>query len=195
MGRHEEAIAEAQLGVELDPLSPNLNVKLGLKLAWRGNYDRALEQSQKALELDPNFVLTHVMLAHVYAWKGMYEESLATCEKLASLYGGSPYSRALPSLILAIAGKTDEAKKILNELKRQPKLDPLFLISLAGTHSVLNEKNEAFEFLETAYQERVGLLIFLDAYPTFDNIRSDPRYADLLRRMGLPQLRPPTSPS
>jgi CRISPR/Cas system CMR subunit Cmr6 (Cas7 group RAMP superfamily) len=66
---------------------------------------------------------------------------------------------------------------------------------LAGTHSVLNEKNEAFEFLETAYQERVGLLIFLDAYPTFDNIRSDPRYADLLRRMGLPQLRPPTSPS
>jgi serine/threonine protein kinase/Flp pilus assembly protein TadD len=187
-GRHEEAMAEAQLGVELDPLSPSLNFKLGQKLSWMGDYDRALEQLQKALELDPNFVLTHVMLAHAYAWKGRYDESLVTCEKVASLYGGSPYSRALPSLILAMAGKTDQAKKILNELKRQPKLDPLSLISLAGTHSVLGEKDEAFELLEAAYQEHTGLLIFVGVYPTFDNLRPDPRFIALLRRMGLPSL-------
>ena len=195
MGRHQEAMAEAHLAVELDPLSASLNFKLGQKLFWRGNYERALEQLLKALEFDPNFVFTHVILAHVYAWKGMFEESLATCEKVASLYGGSLYSRAMPGLILAIAGKTDEAKRIVDEVKGHPKLDPLSLISLAETHSVMGEKKEAFEILEAAYQERNGLLIFLGVLPYFDNIRSDPRFADLLRRMGLTQLQSPTSPS
>jgi TolB-like protein/Tfp pilus assembly protein PilF len=195
MGRHEEAMAEAQLGVELDPLSALLNVKLGHKLYWRCDYDRALEQLQKALELDPNFVFTHMILARVYAGKGMYERSLATCEKLVSLCGGSPSSRALPSLILAMAGKADEAKKILSELKKHLKLDPLSLICLAETHSVMGEKTEAFEFLEAAYQERNGVLPFLGVLPALDNIRSDPRFADLLRRLGLPHLRSSTSPS
>ncbi|HEX4920432.1 MAG TPA: hypothetical protein VFV92_06800, partial [Candidatus Bathyarchaeia archaeon] len=188
MGRHEEAMSEAHLAVELDPLSASLNAKLGQKLYLRRNYDRALEQLQKGLELDPNFVSTHMMLAHVYAWKGMYEESLATCEKVAALYGGSPFNRALSSLILAIAGKTNEAKKILNELEKQPKLDPLSLVELAQTYSVMGEKTEAFEFLEAAYQERALLLVFLGVIPAFDNIRSDPRFAELLRRMGLPQV-------
>ncbi len=195
MGRHQEAITEAQHGVELDPLSLGLNLKLGQRFFDTGNYDRAFEQLQKTLELDPNFVFTHIMLAHVYAWKGMYEESLLTCEKVASLYGDRPYSRALPSLILALAGKTDEAKKILNELKGQPKLDALSLISLASTACLLGEKNEAFALLEVTYQERVSFLIFLGVYPTFDSLRSDQCFADLLRRMGLPQLRSTTSPS
>jgi serine/threonine protein kinase/Tfp pilus assembly protein PilF len=186
MGRHEEAMSEAHLAVELDPLSASLNAKLGQKLYLRRNYDRALEQLQKGLELDPNFVSTHMLIAHAHAWKGMYEESLAACEKVATLFGGSP-SRALSSLILAIAGKADEAKKILNELKKEPKLDPLSMIEVAQTHSVMGEKTEAFESLEAAYQNRFLLLIFLGVIPAFDNIRTDPRYADLLRRMGLPQ--------
>jgi TolB-like protein/Tfp pilus assembly protein PilF len=192
MGRHEEAMSEAHLAVELDPLSASLNAKLGQKLYFRRNYDRALEQLQKGLELDPNFVSTHMLIAHAHAWKGMYEESLAACEKVATLFGGSP-SRALSSLILAIAGKADEAKKILNELKKEPKLDPLSMIEVAQTHSVMGEKTEAFESLEAAYQNRFLLLIFLGVIPAFDNIRTDPRYADLLRRMGLPQASAPTS--
>ncbi len=189
------AILEAQLGVELDPLSAGLIFRLGQKLCYRRDYDRALEQLQKALEFDPNFVWTHGLLAQVYAWKGMYEESLAACEKVANLRGDSPYSRTLRSLILAIAGKTDEAKVILNKLKRHPKLDSIALVYLAETYSVLGEKDEAFEFLEAAYKETVRLLMFLGNRPAFDNLRSDPRYADLLRRMGLPQLRSATSPS
>jgi hypothetical protein len=116
-------------------------------------------------------------------------------EKVAALYGDSPFSRALPSLILAMAGKTDEARKILNELKKQPRLDPPSLIVLPQTYSVMGEKTEAFVFLEAAYQERDFLLIFLGVIPAFDNIRSDPRYADLLRRMGLRQVPLPTPPS
>ena len=85
------------------------------------------------------------------------------------------------------AGRTDEAKTILNELKKRPKLDSMAIIPLADTYSVLGEKDEAFEFLDEAYQQRVSLLVFLGVRPTFDNIRTDPHYADLLRRMGLPQ--------
>jgi serine/threonine protein kinase/tetratricopeptide (TPR) repeat protein len=187
MGRNQEAITEAQLGTELDPLSASLIFNLGLRLWYIRAYDRALEQLQKALELDPNFVWAHVYLAQVYAWKGRYEESLAACEKVASLFGGNAYSRALRGLILAMAGRTDEAKTILNDLKKQPKPDSMALVFLADTYSVLGEKDEAFEFLERAYQERASLMIFLGVYPTFDNIRSDLRFADLLRRMGLPQ--------
>jgi TolB-like protein len=193
MGHHKEAMAEAQLALELDPLSAPLNFKLGQKLYFWRDYDRAIELLQKALELDPNFVSTHMMLAYVYAVKGMCEQSLTTCEKVSALYGDSPLSKALPSLILAIAGKTDEARKILNELKKQPRLDPLSLIVLPQTYSVMGEKTEAFEFLEAAYLERDFLLIFLNVIPAFDNIRSDPRYADLLRRMGLPKVTLPTS--
>jgi tetratricopeptide (TPR) repeat protein len=192
MGHPKEAMAEAQLAVELDPLSAPLNFKLGQKLYFRRDYDRAIELLQKALELDPNFVSTHGILAHVYAGKGMYEESLTTCEKVAALSGGSPFSKAFQGLMLAMAGKTDQAMTILNELRQQQKLDPLSLIVLAQTYSVMSEKTEAFESLESAYQERDFLLIFLGVIPAFDNIRSDPRFADLLRRMGLPQLRPPT---
>jgi len=186
MGRPEDAINEAQLGMELDPLSASLTFNLGLRLYYVRAYDRALEQLQKALELDPNFVWAHVYLAQVYAWKERYDESLAACEKAASLFGGNAYSRALRGLILAMAGRIDEAKTILNDVKKQPELDSMALISLADIYSVLGEKDEAFELLERAYQERVSLMIFLGVYPTFGNIRSDPRFADLLRRMGLP---------
>lgn len=115
----------------------------------------------------------------------MHVQSLATYEKAASLLRGNPFSRVLHSLILAIVGKTEEAKRILSELKKHPKLGSRSLIYLAETCSVMGEKNEAFEHLESAYREHVPLMIYLGVKPTFHNIRSDPRYADL-RRMRLP---------
>ena len=186
MGRLDEAIAEERLAVELDPLSAGLNARLGAKLSLRGDYERALEQLQRASELDPNLVFTNMTLALTYSRKGMYEEGLATCQKVVSLCGSSSLGRALHGLILAMAGKTDEAQKILRELKGYQKLDSRSLILLAETCSVMGQKTESFEFLEVAYQERASWLVFLGAYPSFNNIRTDTRYADLLRRMGLP---------
>jgi tetratricopeptide (TPR) repeat protein len=185
-GGHEEAMAEDQLAVELDPLSASLNLHFGEKLLWSGDHERAIEQLKKALEFDVNFAWAHLGLAQAYAWKEMYAESLASCEKAVTLFGGNPHSRALRSLILAMAGKTEEAKTILNELNERPKLDPMALICSAESWSVLGEKDKAFQFLEAAYQDRVSLLIYLDVRPTFNNIRSDPRFADLRRRIGLP---------
>jgi serine/threonine protein kinase/Tfp pilus assembly protein PilF len=191
-GRYEEAITETQIAIELDPLAAALIFKLGQKLCYLRDYDRSLEPLQKTLELDPNFMWAHAFLAQVYAWKGAYEESLAVCEKVASLFGGNSYSRALRGMILAMSGQTDEARTILNELKARPKLDPLALVAIADGYSVLGEKDDAFEFLEAAYQERAHLLIYLGVRPALDNIRSDSRFANLLRRMGLPQASVPT---
>jgi len=188
MGRQKEAMAESQLGVELDPLSASLNFNFGQKLWWSGDHERAIEQLKKALEFDVDFAWTHVALAQVYACRGMYAESLAACEKVATLFQDNPHSRALRSLILAMASKTEEAKAILNELNNRPKLDPMALIRSAESWSVLGEKDKAFQFLEAAYQDHVSVLIYLDVRPTFNNIRSDPRFADLLRRMGLPHV-------
>ncbi|HSZ03109.1 MAG TPA: protein kinase [Terriglobales bacterium] len=193
-GRYEEAITETQIAIELDPLSAALTFKLGQKLLYLRDYDRCLETLKKTLELDPNFVWAHAFLAQVYAWKGAYEESLAVCEKVASLLGGNSYSRALRGLILAMSGQTDEARTTLNELKAWPRLDPIALVAIADAYSFLGDRDEALELLEAAYRERAHQLIFLGLRPTFDNIRSDPRFADLLRRMGLPQASVPTSP-
>jgi TolB-like protein/Tfp pilus assembly protein PilF len=188
MGRREEAMAECNLGVELDPLSASANFSFGQKLWWSGDHERAIDQLQKALEFDADFAWTHVALAQVYACRGMYVESLATCEKATALFRDNPHSRALRSLVLAMVGKTEEAKAILNELNERPKLDPIALIRSAESWSVLGEKDKAFQFLEAAYQDRVSVLIYLGVRPTFNNIRSDPRFADLLRRMGLPHV-------
>jgi len=88
-----------------------------------------------------------------------------------------------------MAGKRDEAKAILYQLKKRPTTDnPVALVCIADAYSVLGEKDAAFAFLEAAYQERAGHLVFLGIRPRFDNIRSDPRFAELLRRMGLPQV-------
>ena len=187
MGRREDALGEEQVAAELDPLSALHIFRLGQKLCYKRDYDGALEELQKAVELDPNFVWTHAFLAQVYAWKGRSEESLAACEKVASLLGANPYSTALRGLILAMTGRTDEARTIVRELKTRPTLNAVAVMAMADTCSVLGEKDAAFALLEAAYQERAAFLIFSAVRPTFDSLRSDPRFADLLRRIGLPQ--------
>jgi tetratricopeptide (TPR) repeat protein len=186
LGRHQASISEAKLGVELDPLSVGLNFKLAQRFFDMGQYTLAFEQLQKTLELDPNFVFAHIMLAHVYASKGMFNESLSTCDKVASLSKDGPYIGALQSVILAMAGRADEAKNIVKQLERQTTLDPLSLLLLASTHSILGEKDKAFELLEVAYKDRASFLIFLGTYPTLNSLHSDPRFVEMLQRIGLP---------
>jgi superkiller protein 3 len=123
MGRHQEALAEAHRNVELDPLSANFSNGLGIHFYLARDYDRALEQFQKTLELDPNFVYARPPLARVYSEKGMHEEAIRECEEEVRLLGSTPYSRVNLGLALAKAGRLNEAKKILEELRKQPKLD------------------------------------------------------------------------
>ncbi len=186
MGRKEDAIAKAQLAVELDPLSATVIVKLGQRLYWTGDYNHALELLQKALEIDPTSIFAYSYLAQAYACMGIHSESRAACDKMTSLYPSSLYCRAVRSFILAMNGKKDDATEAVIELKKHPEADSLSLLYLAETCSIIGAKDETFAFLEAAYQKRSSMLIFIEVKATFDHIRPDPRYGDLLRRIGLP---------
>jgi len=185
-GRLEEAVAEERRAVELEPLSPSTNLVLGAWLFFARQYDQAVEQFRKTLELDPNIVRPRELLVFVYAHKGMYAEAMAECEKIRPLPGGNLVSRAVLGYVYALAGKRDEALSILEELKPLLEGNLLLLYRAALLCAALNERDQAFELLNKACDERFALMIYFQVYPAFDNLRSDPRFEALLRRMNFP---------
>jgi TolB-like protein/Flp pilus assembly protein TadD len=184
-GRYAEAIAEIKLAQELDPLSLIINTNVGWVFYFARQYNEAVEQCRKTLELDPNFAAAHWMLGQAYRQKDMYEEAIAEFQKAVSLSQGGPVQVAVLGHGYAVAGQRSEAQKILNELKELSKRRyfPPYFIALI--YVGLDDKNQAFAWLEKAFVERSANLTVLPAEPMFDPIRSDPRFQDLLRRVGL----------
>jgi serine/threonine protein kinase/Tfp pilus assembly protein PilF len=186
-GRAEEAVAEVRRAVELEPLSPAINFQWAGMLLLTGQYDQAIEQLKKTLELDPNVMPPRGVLASLYAYKGMYAEAMAECEAMRLLAGFELLSRAVLGYVYALAGRRDDALNILEELKPLPKGNLLLRFRAALIWAALNERDQAFALLEELYEERFFMLAYLRAQPYFENLRSDPRFEDLLRRMRLPQ--------
>jgi tetratricopeptide (TPR) repeat protein len=147
-------------------------------------YDEAVEQCRKTLELDPHFHQAHWMLGQAYRQKGMYDEAIAEFQKAVALSGGEPIQVAVLGHGYAVAGNRAEAQKILNDLKELSKRRyfPPYFIALI--HVGLNDKDQAFEWLEKAFAERSANLTVLRAEPMFDPVRSDARFQDLLHRVG-----------
>jgi tetratricopeptide (TPR) repeat protein len=184
MGRFDEALVERKLAQKLDPINPAVIASVGQTLFLARRYDEAMEQYRKALELNPNYSWGHVALADAYVRKGMYEEAIAEVNKALSLEGNTS-AIALLGNVYALAGRHEEARKLLGQLEvlsKQKYVPPFFI---AAIYIGLGEKDRAFEWLEKAYQEHHPHLVNLKVQPVFDPIRSDPRFADLLRRMGL----------
>ena len=183
--RHEESRFEAQRARELDPLSLAANHGVGFASYAAGRYDQALEEFRKALELDPSFLLTQRFLGYTYVRKRMYPEALAAFQRAREL--GDNY-QSIFGLGLADAASGNRSKALqrmseLHELSKHTYVSPL---PIAVIYAVLGEKDQAFEWLEKAYQERSALMVYLKVHGWFDNLRSDPRYEDLLRRVGFP---------
>jgi TolB-like protein/DNA-binding winged helix-turn-helix (wHTH) protein/Flp pilus assembly protein TadD len=187
MGRSDEAIAERKRAVELEPLSPILNFELGLAFYYARDYDQAIEQFQKTLELDQNFPSAHNFLPAAYAQKGMYNEALAEFKKAIPLTRGSEWtlSRAGLGYLYAVTGKKSEARTVLNELKQASKQEYVPGTSIAFIYAGLGEKDQAFAWLDKGYEQRVFQLQWIKLEPRWDSLRSDPRFRDLLRRLGL----------
>ena len=185
-GRLEEAVAEQKRVVELEPLSPAANLVLGAVFFWARQYDQVIEQLRKTLELDPNIVRPREILVLAYAHKGMYAEAMAECERIRPLPGGNLPSRAALGYVYALAGRREEALNVLEQLKPLLEGNPLLLYRAAFLCAALNERDQAFELLNKACEERVALMIYLKVYAPFDNLRSDPRFEALLRRMNFP---------
>ncbi len=182
MGRLDKSIAEAKRALELDSLSLEINWFLGLAYYFARQYDQAIEQYRKTLELDPNFFLPHTFIGWAYIQKSMYKEGIAELEKAVAI---TPSNMSLACLGYgyAAAGRRPEAQKVLDQLNElsKHKYVPPFHRALICVG--LGEKGQAFEWLEKAYEER--FMIGIKVNPVFDPLRSDPRFADLLRRMNL----------
>jgi tetratricopeptide (TPR) repeat protein len=187
MKRNDEAIKESRLALRLDPLSPIINNVLGWTLMTAGKYGSAVEQWKRTFELEPTFPESHFLLSKAYWTKGLYPEAISEAQKAASYSGRTPRYVAGVGYALAAAGKRAEAHNIIDELARSSKSGNVSPSYVAGIYSTLGEQDQAFEWLEKAYQERDDQLTWIRVDPIFGSIRSDPRYTDLLRRMGLPQ--------
>lgn len=185
MGQMDEAIAEIRRAQEIDPLSLIINTDVGEMLYYARRYDEAIKQCRKTLEMDPNFVLAHRVIGWAYWQKGMPKEAIAELNKAANIPGGRVHVLASLGHIYAASGNRDEAQRILSELKEVGTQGHGAPYEMAAFYAGLGERDQAFAWLEKAYEERSGSLILLRLEPLLSPLRSDPRYHTLLRRMNL----------
>jgi TolB-like protein/Tfp pilus assembly protein PilF len=186
MGRNEEAIARMKTSQELDPLSLIISDAIGWAFYMARRYDDAMEQLRRTVELDPNYPVTYWILGLLLRKMGRYELAIAEGEKGVNLSGGSSLMRAALAQTFATAGRKKEAVQILDdltELTKQKYVAPYFF---AGIHVGLVEDDRAIEYLEKSYEEHSHWLIYLHLDPSMDSLRSNPRFQDLSRRVGLP---------
>jgi tetratricopeptide (TPR) repeat protein len=185
MGRDDEAIAEIRLAQTLDPLSSIISSSLGFRLYFARRYDQGIEQFRKTLDRDPNFANAHAGLGKVFEQKAMYSEAVGEMKKALSLSEKNTVILAGLAHAYAAAGNPAEANQILGNLEKLSRHRYVSSYEIAVIYLGLGKKDQAFEWLEKAYDERASQLIFLKTDPRLDSLRSDAKFLDLLRRMRL----------
>jgi serine/threonine-protein kinase len=188
IGQHQEADAEERRAQELDPLSLITNFEVALAFYFSRNYDQAIDQFKKTLELDPNFPPPHTYLPAAYEQQGRFEEAIVGFQRAITLTSGGDKTLAMAGLghVYAASGRKGEARNVLSELRTLSEHSYVPAHDVALVYAGLGERDKAFTWLETAYEEHSFNLSHLKVEPRFDPLRSDPRFADLLRRIGLP---------
>jgi eukaryotic-like serine/threonine-protein kinase len=184
-GSYQEALAELQVAEDLDPLDLKIKTQVGYVYYFLRDTDRAEAQFRKVLAIDPHFAFCHYALGDVTAQQGRYDEALFHLEESVRLGGASVNHLAILSYVNALAGRTDEARRLLADIRARAARGYASPIWSALAHLGLQEIDAAFEWLDRAFEERDGSLILLAASPEFDPLRSDPRFGALLERMGL----------
>jgi serine/threonine protein kinase/tetratricopeptide (TPR) repeat protein len=185
--RHAEALAEAKRARELDPLSVIINAGEGITLLTAGHTDEALARLQKTFELDPNLWLAHLFASSAYIEKGMFAEAVFEARKARELNGASSEPIALLGYALAKSGKQAEARGLLEELLKLSTQRYISPGNIALIYNGLGERDETLAWLERGYKERDPKMVSLKVEPKWNNLRDDPRFQDLLRRVGFSQ--------
>ncbi|HKV61268.1 MAG TPA: winged helix-turn-helix domain-containing protein [Candidatus Acidoferrum sp.] len=183
--RYDEALAEMRKAESLDPLSLVINADLAELLALAHSYDESIQQSRKTIEMDPNFGLAHNHLGQAYLQKHMYPEAIAELQKAVELSRSGPTCMANLARADAASGNRSEAEKLLSDLKKRSSPGYSHGSEIAVIYASLGDANQAMNWLEKGYQERFNPGVLLR--PGLDPLRSDPRFQDLVRRIGLPQ--------
>jgi TolB-like protein/tetratricopeptide (TPR) repeat protein len=190
LGRHEEAIAENKKACELDPLSATIIFSLACRYYYARQYDRAAEEAKRGLELDPYLIDFNLILTQVYTSMGRYEEAhqiMARNDEVLGLIGHDHRMRSwYRAYVYAVEGNLARSREHLDAIEagfKDGHYAPSTCIGLA--YGARGEYDQAFDWLEKAFQAREGYLISIKVNPWADPLRSDPRFADLLRRIGL----------
>ncbi len=185
MGREEEAIREITQAALLDPLSAAILKDMGIILYYTRRYDTAIEEGKKSLELDPGFASAHRLLSLAYGGKGMYVEAIAENQKWGE--AGGDHTEVMLGLaqLLAVSGKRGEAMTIVEKMPQEQIASGKVYRGLALVYAALADHDSAFHWLEKAYEIRADSLCSLNVDPKLETIRSDPRFTDMLKKIGL----------
>ncbi|MCI0489097.1 MAG: tetratricopeptide repeat protein [Blastocatellia bacterium] len=185
LGRLDEALEAMKRAAELDPFSLIIGGEVGWVLYHAHRYDEAIAQLRKMVETDPDFHRNHFFLGRVYEQKHKYAEAIEETQKAISLSGGYALFKASLGHIYGMAGRREEARKILEELQERAKREYISPFALALIHTGMGDKDRAFASMEKAYEARDTILVNYLKDPQLDTLRSDARLKDLIARVGL----------
>jgi adenylate cyclase len=187
VGRTDEAAMMLKRAIEFEPLSLNSNARLATAYTMARKYDLALEQSRRTMKLDPNFIGIRAALMEVLMRKGLYDEAIKIGEDTLVAYPRQQQIMAALGLTYARAGRADMAAKILSEFGEMSKTQHVLSGRAARISIALGDRKEAFEWLDKAFRDRDWYLPLMKTDAEYDEIRDDPRFKDLLKRMNLPE--------
>jgi len=182
-GRAEESAQECSRALELDPFNPALISCLGFHYLLAGEEEKGLEATRRALSFDPKHGWSHMTMGWIYEQKGMFQEAVSALRKSWDI----TIQKASIAHAFARSGNRERAEKILADLLAESKTRYISPYDIAVVHSGLDDKERAVEWLNRAYEEHAGFLIFVNSDPRFKPLRPDPRFQDLLRRMRFPK--------
>jgi len=186
MGRPAEAMAELRKAQNLDPLSPAIQTDIGFQLYYSRRYDEAIRHLTSTLEMNPNLPLAHLWLGRSYQDKGMYAEALGEFAQAEKAMRHWLPAIAARGMVLGLAGKRQEARTVLNEMRELAKKRYVTAYGVALVYAGLGDKDQAFLWLQRGIDERTHWLVWTKLDPRWNRLRDDPRFEDLLRRVGLP---------
>jgi tetratricopeptide (TPR) repeat protein len=185
MDRVDEGLRMIERAHELDPLSLIINLNVARVLYFARDYDRAIEQCGRALEMYPDFTLALRRLGQAYSQKRMYKEAIEVFQQAIDLSENDSETMAALAHTYAVSGLRAEAERILRELVAMSGRIYVSPYSIARIHTGLDNKKEALDWLEEAFEQRHGILSYLKVEPVFDSLRGEDRFVRLLSRMGL----------
>lgn len=186
MGRLEEGRAQAEQARALDPLSLVIGTDVGWHWYLAREYDRAARQLESVLEVDPDFALSHFWLARVLLQQKRHPEAVSHYQQAVRLLPGSPIPLAALGHAYAVAGDVAAARRVLADLEALSRQRYVPAYAVAVIHAGVGDRDQAFRWMDVAFEERSHWLVWLGLDPRLDPLRADPRFADLIRRVGLP---------
>jgi tetratricopeptide (TPR) repeat protein len=185
MGRLEESLAMISRAAELDPVSQAILKDQGLALYYNRQYDGAIALARKTLELDPNYAAAHRLLSLAYQGKGQFADAIVENVKWGELTGNKVEASVTLAQLYAASGQKEEARRMIDDLQRDPLVTDQVYRGLALVYTALGENDRAFEFFEKSYERHEESILTLKVDPKVDPLRSDPRFEVLLKKIGI----------